>query len=187
MIRVLTKLAWRDLRGSRWKAGLIVAALSMSVAAVHGVRGAELAARHALEADLRSWLGADVAATTGESLDAEVLGAVDGVSAQGVVWTWVTWSLAMSRSAESPDAVPTVVKVVDPQVYPLYPGIELEPAQTLASALSGDRIVVSPEVLEKAFKPFYSTRSGGTGSHPVRPHTIQNLRSPLSGVALSRK
>ncbi|MBL8217774.1 MAG: FtsX-like permease family protein [Bryobacterales bacterium] len=149
MIRVLIKLAWRDLHRSRWKAGLIMAALSMSIAAVHGVRGAELAARHALQTDLRRWLGADVAATTGESFDAETFQALDAMRSPGVAWTWVTWNLAMARSTESPDAVPTVVKVVDPQVYPLYPGIELEPALTLAAALRDDSVVVSEEVLEK--------------------------------------
>lgn len=149
MIRTLARLSWRDLRRSRFRALLIVAALAFSIAAVHGVREAELVARHALEADLRRWLGADVAATTGESLDAEVFRRLDAKRGLGVEWTCVTWTLAMARSAEAPDAVLSVVKVVDPEVYPLYPGIVLEPPQPLAAVLRDDSIVVSAEVLER--------------------------------------
>ncbi len=147
--RVVATLAWRDLRGSRMKAVLIVAALALSIAAVYGVRGAERVAQRALETDLRRWLGADVAASTGESLDGEVFAAVDRMLPREASWTWITWTLGMSRSAQSPDSVLTVVKVVDAAAYPLYPGIVLEPAQPLADALAGDSIVVSPELLEK--------------------------------------
>ncbi|MBS1828489.1 MAG: FtsX-like permease family protein [Acidobacteria bacterium] len=149
MMRTLARLAWRDLRRSRFRALLIVASLAFSIAAIFGVRGAELVARRALEEDLRRWLGADVAATTGESLDGEVFHRFDAMRGQGVVWTWVTWTLAMARSDSAPDAVLSVVKVVDPEVYPLYPGIVLEPPQPLAAVLRDDAIVVSAEMLER--------------------------------------
>ncbi|MFN7939324.1 MAG: FtsX-like permease family protein [Bryobacteraceae bacterium] len=149
MMRTLARLAWRDLRRSRLRAVLIVAALACSVAAVHGVRGAERVARRALEADLRRWLGADVAATTGESLDAEVFRQLDAMRGPDVEWTWVTWTLSMARSDSAPDAVLSVVKVVDPEMYPLYPGIALDPPRELAAVLEEDSIVASAEVMER--------------------------------------
>ncbi|MBL8173920.1 MAG: hypothetical protein JNK48_04580 [Bryobacterales bacterium] len=148
MWRVVMRLAWRDLRRAGWRTAWIAAAVACSVAAVFGVRGAEVIARRSLETDLRRWLGADVSAMTGEAVDGEVLLAVDGMRPRPESWTLVSWTLAMSRSAESPDPLLTVVKVVDPATYPLYPGLVLEPGP-LAAVLRDGEIAVSSEVLEK--------------------------------------
>ena len=163
----LMRLAWRDLRAFPVKALLLVLALSLSIAAIHGVRSAQRAAQSVLEGDLRRWLGADLAASTGEPFDAAIFSALDGFHAQGIDWTSVTWCSVMAASSRTPDAALIVVKVVDPEVYPFYPGLTLDTARPLADVLrTPDAVAVSPELLERL-----QVRGGDTISiagHPFR-------------------
>lgn len=147
-LRPLAKLAWRDLRRARVRNLWILAALSISVASLTGVRGAQRQAQAALAGDLRGWLGGDVAASTGDPIDADAVAALDALHSEGIRWTAVTFTMVMLRSANSPDPRPAALKIVDPGRYPLYPGLTLHPPLPLDEALAAGSTAVSAEVLE---------------------------------------
>src|SRR5579883_515004 len=152
MLRIgpaLFRLAWRDLRGSARGATFVAIACALSIAGITGVRGAETIAQRSLDDDAHAWLGGDLALTTTDAPDADQLAAFEQMRSSGTEWTVVSTGLAMGASATVPDPAVVAVKVVDPSRYPLYGPISLLPAQRLEDALSGNAVVVSPDILER--------------------------------------
>jgi len=182
--RTAQKLAWRDLRSSRFKSALIVVSMAVSIASVSGVQSAAGVARAVLHQDSRAWLGADTSITTGDPIGEEQTAALDHMRAEGISWTLVTWMLTMGASDEAPDSAFITLKAVDPAVYPFYGGIDLKPPQTLAAALEGNGTVVSEDVLPRLHVRIGDTiRVGGRpfritaviGSEPDRYDGISSL------------
>jgi len=144
------RLAWRDLRASRARPAFLVAAMAISVAYIGAIRSAANIAGSVLHGQSRSWLGGDLAATTGAPLEEDQVDALNQMRARGIEWTLVTTGLTMgSASEESPDASLMAVKAVDPTKYPFYGGLAIEPPQALSAALDPDTAIVSKDVLDR--------------------------------------
>ncbi|MBL8212554.1 MAG: hypothetical protein JNK87_17700 [Bryobacterales bacterium] len=142
----LLRLAWRDLRQARSRPLLLLAAFTLAIASFTGIRAAQQQAEAALSADLRRWLGADIAASTGDPIDQEARAALDTLR-PSADWTIVSFTMVMIRSGNSPDIRPAGLKIVDPASYPLYPGLVLDPPSKLEHILQPGHIAVSREVL----------------------------------------
>jgi putative ABC transport system permease protein len=147
--RTIVRLAWRDVRASRTKATLLIAAVAMSVGSEGGVHSAAVAARAALSQDSRVWLGGDISVTTGDPLNGNQIAALDGLRASGIEWTFVTWVQTRAASDRAPDPALITVKAVDPAAYPYYGVIQLKPRQTLGDALDAESVAVSGDVLSR--------------------------------------
>ncbi len=147
--RAAAKFARRDFERSRARTAFLLTAMTLSVASVGGVRSAANVARSALHRESRSWLGGDLAVTTGESLDEQQLDALNRLRSRGIAWTVVTTALTMGASDESPDPSLMAVKAVAPTEYPLYGTLTLEPPQALSAALGPHTTVVSRDALAR--------------------------------------
>ncbi len=74
--------------------------------------------------------------------------AIENLKSAGVRATQVTLATIAAGSDQVPDPVPSVIKSVDPTVYPMYGKVRLDPPQPLAEALAGNQAVVSADLLK---------------------------------------
>jgi putative ABC transport system permease protein len=147
--RTAARIAWRDLSGWPGRSLFIALSIALSVASISGVRGAASVARRTLEGDSRAWLAGDVGVDTLEPLDVNQAQALDGAKTRGIRWTVVTMASTMASSDQAADPEFISVKAVDPDAYPFYGEIVLNPRQPLRAALHENTAAVSQEVLER--------------------------------------
>ncbi len=140
-------IAVRDLRSAPGKFLFVVLSVAIGVAALVGVRGFSEIFRATLSREARSLMAGDLSARMNQQPTDAERAAVDALHAQSIRTTWVTEMVSMASVA--PDPVPLLVslKVVDPAEYPYYGSAELDPAQSLASALTDNSVVVADEFL----------------------------------------
>jgi len=143
-------IAWRDLKSAPGKFAFVVLSVAVGVAALVGVRGFSGSFRHTLSTDARSLLAGDLSArifrqpTTDDNNKVATALRPDGA---GVRSTWVTETVSMA--SVPPDPVPLLVslKAVDPNAYPFYGQVALQPAMNLKQALAGNSAAVAEEFL----------------------------------------
>ena len=145
-------IAWRDLRSAPGKFSFVVLSVAVGVAALVGVRGFSESFRKTLTTEARSLMAGDLSARIFREPTAEENSKIAAIVGQGTGGaaartTWVTETISMA--SVPPDPVPLLVslKAVDPQAYPFYGHVELEPAMDLKQALGGDSAVVADEFL----------------------------------------
>ena len=137
------KLAWKELRARPGRSALVVIALALSISGISGVRGAVSVALDALHQGSRSSLAGDLSIDTGDAITDKQYDELDALRKDGIDWTLVTLILTMAWSDETPDSVFVAVKVVDPEMYPLYGGAKLD------ADLRGDGVIVSENTLRR--------------------------------------
>ena len=143
-------IGWRDLKSAPGKFGFVVLSVAVGVAALVGVRGFSGSFRQTLSTDARSLMAGDLSARIFHEPTAEdksKIAAALREGSTGVRSTWVTETISMA--SVPPDPVPLLVslKAVDPNEYPYYGEVELEPAMSLKQALAGNSAAVAEEFL----------------------------------------
>lgn len=140
------KIAWRDLLASRGKFVFIMLAIAVGVGSLAGVRGFGRAFRAMLAAEARTLMAADLSVRVFELPTAPQLAAMDDIVARGARRTQITETISMMGHG---DANPVLVslKAVDPDEYPFYGQVKLDPPQDLRRALAPDTIVAGEDLL----------------------------------------
>ena len=141
------RIAWREMRASRARFLFVVLAVAVGVGSLTGVRGFSGSFRHMLLAQARTLMAADMTARVFALPDARQQAALDRLQARGVRRTWITETVTMASSAATPNPLLISVKAVDPQVYPFYGTVTLNPPQALRDALTASTVVVSDDLL----------------------------------------
>lgn len=149
--RTAAKIAWRETRASTGRFVFVILAVAAGVAALSGVRGFSEAFHTMLQRDARTFMAADLTVRTFELPTSAQTAAMDGLLARGVRRTQITETVTMALPphANPDEAIPVLlsVKAVDPQLYPFYGSVTLNPALNLRTALTADTVVVSDGVL----------------------------------------
>lgn len=149
--RTAAKIAWRETRASTGRFVFVILAVAAGVAALSGVRGFSQSFHTMLQRDARTFMAADLTVRTFDPPNAQQTAAMDDLASRGVKRTQITETVTMALppNANPDDAVPVLVsvKAVDPSMYPFYGKVTLDPAQSLATALTADTVVVSDGVL----------------------------------------
>jgi putative ABC transport system permease protein len=149
--RTAAKIAWRETRASTGRFVFVILAVAAGVAALSGVRGFSQAFHTMLQRDARTFMAADLTVRTFELETPKEKAAIDSLIARGVRRTQITETvtMAMPPNANPETAVPVLisVKAVDPNVYPFYGSVTLDPEQSLRTALTAETVVVSDGVL----------------------------------------
>lgn len=154
--KICLRLAWTDLRAAPARTVPLIAILIASVAAFTGIRAASGAFESALVNEQRAALAGDLAIEPYENPTPDLLTFLDQLGASGVQRSIVVYTASAIRSNEAADPSVAVVKAVDPDVYPFYGSLLVDPPQTLAHALSDHSAVVSAVLLREL-----DTRVGG--------------------------
>ncbi len=149
--RTAAKIAWRETRASTGRFVFVILAVAAGVASLSGVRGFSQAFHTMLQRDARTFMAADLTVRTFELPTPQQTAAMDSLAARGVRRTQITETVTMALppNAKPEDAVPVLlsVKAVDPEMYPFYGKVTLEPVADLRTVLTQDAVVVSDGVL----------------------------------------
>ena len=146
-MRLALRMAWREAHASTGKFLFVILAVAAGVGALTGVRGFSRAFRVALLAQARTLMAADISVRSFQAMSPEQQAAVDSLAGRGVVNTQLTETVSMMGAGQVPYPVMVSIKAVDPQLYPFYGQVVLDPPATLAAALTPTTIAVSEDLL----------------------------------------
>ena len=141
------RMAWRESRASAPKFLFVIFGVAAGVGALTGVRGFSAAFNGALKREARTLMASDLMVRQFAAPTAEQINALEPWTRRGAHLTRITETISMmSADANSPPVLVSV-KAVDPQVYPFYGELKLDPARPLAEALTAQTIAVSDDLL----------------------------------------
>jgi putative ABC transport system permease protein len=124
----------------------VILAVAVGVGSLTGVRGFSRAFRHMLLSQARTLMAADMTLRIFGAPTPEQGEVLQSLGARGVRETTIVETVTMASSAAAPDPLLISVKAVDPQVYPFYGAVKLDPPQPLARALAPDTVTVSDDL-----------------------------------------
>jgi putative ABC transport system permease protein len=145
--RTAAKIAWREGRASSGRFLFVAAAVAIGVGSLVGVRGFSQSFRDMLLRDARMLLAADLSIRVFHQLTPEEETLLEDLAARGIEVTQVTETISTMGSPQSGRPMLVAVKAVDPEKYPFYGAIELNPPGALAAVLTAEAMVVSDDLL----------------------------------------
>ena len=145
--RTASRIAAREMRSSRGKFFFVILSVAIGVAALTGVRGFSSSFRATLLNRARSIMAADLSArTTVQPTPLETAGLAK-IQSEGIQVTPVTELLSMASAAKTMDPLLVSLKAVEPNAYPFYGNVELDPAGSLRNVLTPDAVAVADDLL----------------------------------------
>ena len=174
------RIAIRELHSSRGKFFFVVLSVAIGVAALTGVRGFSASFRTMLTLRARSIMAGDLSArTTQQPTPAEQAG-LDRIAAEGVDSTQITELNSMASAAGSLDPLLVSVKAVDPDKYPFYGAVDLEPNGPLAQTLTPSTVAVADDLLIRLHLKLGDSIKLGNGLYRIVA-VVKNEPDRLSG------
>jgi putative ABC transport system permease protein len=178
--RTAARIATRELHSSRGKFTFVVLSVAIGVAALTGVRGFSASFRTMLSLRARSIMAGDLSAkTTQQPTPAEQAG-LDRIAAEGVDSTQVTELNSMASAAGSLDPLLVSVKAVDPDKYPFYGSVDVEPNQPLSQLLTPSTVAVADDLLIRLHLQLGDSIKLGNGLYRIVA-VVKNEPDRLSG------
>ncbi|MGC2404587.1 MAG: FtsX-like permease family protein [Acidobacteriaceae bacterium] len=141
------KIAWREVHASRAKFFFVMISVAIGVAALTGVRGFSDSFQKTLLGEARTIMAADLSARMFRQPTADEEQQLNAMASRGIQRTQVTEMVSMASSPGDPVPLLVSLKSVDPQRYPFYGAVELEPAGDLRRVLTDETIVVAEDLL----------------------------------------
>src|SRR5260370_33145712 len=145
--RTALKIAWREAHASSAKFLFVIAAVAIGVGSLAGVRGFSRGFSGMLLREARTLMAADLSVRVFALPDALQTSVMEKLDQRGVRRTWITETLSMVSSATVANPVLVSIKAVDPQVYPFYGAVKLDPPGSLPQVLTPDTVAVSEDLL----------------------------------------
>lgn len=165
-----SKIAWRELKAAPAKFIFVVLAVAIGVGALSGVKGFSAAFKSMLLGNARQLLAADLAAQIRSIPTEEELQQVRHFAGSSTNFQLVTETVSMAGSDRMRVPLMVSLKAVDPQKYPFYGTLGLEPQQSLQQLLSDEKVIVSPELLVRL-----KTKVGGSLRLGGKPFEIAGI------------
>lgn len=181
------RFAWRDLIASPRRAVATVAILTAATAALYTARAIALETGQFIEGDPRTWVGADVVAAISGSPQPEVLQAISHLR-----YTISAECLTIVSSEHAADPVVVTLRAVDPQVYPFYGTVEIDPPQPFPRALTADTVILNSSILQRLNIPIGGSVQIGAakfravGILRIEPDRLASIQSAYPRAILSR-
>jgi len=144
---VAIRIAWREMRAARAKFVFVILAVALGVGSLTGVRGFSRSFRRMLLREARTLMAGDLSARVFAMPTPEQEAVLNGLNRRGVDRTWITETVTMASSEATPDPLLISVKAVDPNAYPYYGAVRLNPPRSLREALDAQSVVVSDDLL----------------------------------------
>ncbi len=146
-MRTALKIAWREARASRAKFLFVILAVAAGVACLTGVKGFTRVFQTMLSHEARTLMAGDLMVRNFALPTRDQQDMFDRLEHEGLQRTWITETITMlSNSGDAPPVLISV-KAVDPNVYPFYGSVKLDPPQSLPQALKPDTVAVSTDLL----------------------------------------
>ena len=141
------RLAWREIRPAFKKFLFMIIAIALGVGSVTGIKGFSVALDRAMARSARDLIAADIAVRMNSSPTDKEMQVLDSLVQRGAQVTRTTETLSMASVSGGQRTILVTVKAVDPNLYPYYGKVELEPDAVFCDALTDDSVVASREFL----------------------------------------
>ncbi len=161
------RMAWREARASAPKFLFVVFGVAAGVGALTGVRGFSTAFNGALKREARTLMASDLMVRQFAAPTDAQISALEPWTRRGVRVTRITETISMMSADANSVPVLVSVKAVDPQVYPFYGKVKLDPERPLAEVLTSQTMAVSDDLLLRLNIAVGSTVHLGTADFKV--------------------
>jgi len=179
-MKTAIKIAWREARASHAKFLFVILAVAAGVACLTGVKGFTRVFQTMLSREARTLMAGDLMVRSFALPTREQQELFDRLQKEGLQRTWITETITMLSKEGSAPPVLISVKAIDPQVYPFYGSVRLDPQQPLPVALKSDTIAVSNDLLLRMEGHIGDTVN--IGLHPFRiVGTVQSEPDRMTG------
>jgi putative ABC transport system permease protein len=141
------RMAWRETRPALNKFLFLILAIALGVGALTGLKGFSKALDRSIFRSARDLIAADIAVRFSSLPIPKEIATLESLVAHGAELSRTIETLSMVSSARAPVPILSEVRAVDPQTYPFYGTVELEPSVPLRGVLADDAAVVSRDLL----------------------------------------
>src|SRR6202167_623389 len=141
------KIAWRELHASKVKFLFVIFSVAIGVAALTGVRGFSDSFQKTLLGEARTIMAADLSARMFRQPTQDEEQQLNELASHGIQRTEVSETVSMVSSPGDPVPLLVSLKAVDPQLYPFYGTVVLDPAGDLRQVLTDATVVVADDLL----------------------------------------
>ncbi len=140
------RIAWREARSSWPKFAFVILAVAVGVGVLTGVRGFSGAFRGMLLREARTLMAADVMVRTFQAPTPQQLEVLANLQGKGLQLTRITETISMLSSDQVTTPLLVSVKAVEPDLYPFYGELQLDPPAKLAERLTAETVAVSEDL-----------------------------------------
>ncbi len=144
------RMAWRETRPALKRFMFLIAAIALGVGSLTGLKGFSQALDRSIFKSARDLIAADLAVRLNSLPGQKDLDVLESLVRKGAELTRTTETLSMVSSAKASNPILSDIRAVDPQAYPFYGNVELEPPAPLRKVLNDDAAVVTKDLLVRS-------------------------------------
>ncbi len=178
------KIAWRELQASRGKFLFVILSVAIGVAALTGVRGFSDSFQKTLLGEARTIMAADLSARMFRQPTPEEEQALNAMASHGIQRTQITDTVSMVSSPGDPVPLLVSLKAVDPQQYPFYGTVDLQPAGDLRQVLTDSTVVVAEDMLIRLHTQVGASLKIGDSNFRIAAILVREPDRMSSGMGL---
>ena len=178
------KIAWRELQASRAKFLFVIISVAIGVAALTGVRGFSDSFQKTLLGEARTIMAADLSARMFRQPTQQEEQQLNVLASRGIVRTEVSDTVSMVSSPGDPVPLLVSLKAVDPQQYPFYGTVVLEPAGDLRQVLTDATVVVADDLLIRLHTQVGASLKIGDSTFRIAAILVREPDRMSSGMGL---
>jgi putative ABC transport system permease protein len=178
------KIAWRELQASRAKFLFVIISVAIGVAALTGVRGFSDSFQKTLLGEARTIMAADLSARMFRQPTQEEEQQLNVLASRGIQRTEVSDTVSMVSSPGDPVPLLVSLKAVDPQQYPFYGTVVLDPAGDLRQVLTDATVVVADDLLIRLHTQVGASLKIGDSTFRIAAILVREPDRMSSGMGL---
>jgi putative ABC transport system permease protein len=178
------KIAWRELQASRAKFLFVILSVAIGVAALTGVRGFSDSFQKTLLGEARTIMAADLSARMFRQPTQEEEQQLNVLASRGIERTEVSETVSMVSSPADPVPLLVSLKAVDPQRYPFYGAVVLDPAGDLRQVLTDATVVVAEDLLIRLHTQVGASLKIGDSTFRIAAILVREPDRMSSGMGL---
>jgi putative ABC transport system permease protein len=178
------KIAWRELQASRAKFLFVILSVAIGVAALTGVRGFSDSFQKTLLGEARTIMAADLSARMFRQPTQEEEQQLNVLASRGIQRTEVSETVSMVSSPADPVPLLVSLKAVDPQHYPFYGTVVLDPAGDLRHVLTDATVVVADDLLIRLHTQVGASLKIGDSTFRIAAILVREPDRMSSGMGL---
>lgn len=178
------KIAWRELQASRAKFLFVIISVAIGVAALTGVRGFSDSFQKTLLGEARTIMAADLSARMFRQPTPQEEQQLNVLASRGIQRTQVTDTVSMVSSPGDPVPLLVSLKAVDPQEYPFYGTVDLQPQGDLRQVLTDSTVVVADDLLIRLHTQVGASLKIGDSNFRIAAVLVREPDRMSSGMGL---
>jgi putative ABC transport system permease protein len=144
------RMAWRETRPAFKRFLFLIAAIALGVGSLTGLKGFSQALDRSISRSARDLIAADMVVRLGSLPTDGDLSVLESLVNRGAELTRTIETLSMVSSAKVSDPILSDIRAVDPQVYPFFGTVELDPPMPLREALTDNSAIAGRDLLVRS-------------------------------------